>query len=169
MCAWQCRARPAGRRLRRAGARLCRVPDTAVVVVAVCVTAALASVRPSAAALVTTRKVRPPQVRTTRGPSGTARIRRYATSTGLAGAGRDHEPVAGQEVRSGLDQRGWRGLVAPHARTGGEPGTAGFGGLATCGSVWACPVCSAKISARRSKDLEQLINWNADRGARSHC
>ncbi|WP_144276137.1 protein rep [Pseudonocardia sp. Ae717_Ps2] len=46
----------------------------------------------------------------------------------------------------------------------GEPGTAGFGGLATCGSVWACPVCSAKISARRSKDLEQLINWNADRG-----
>ncbi|OLM27718.1 hypothetical protein Ae717Ps2_6014c [Pseudonocardia sp. Ae717_Ps2] len=58
------------------------------------------------------------------------------------------------------------GEVSLHHTPGpeGEPGTAGFGGLATCGSVWACPVCSAKISARRSKDLEQLINWNADRG-----
>lgn len=28
-----------------------------------------------------------------------------------------------------------------------------FGGLATCGSVWACPVCSAKISERRKAEI----------------
>ncbi|WP_143510667.1 hypothetical protein [Pseudonocardia sp. Ae717_Ps2] len=146
------------------------MPDTAVVVVRCAVTAALASVRPSAAALVTTRKVRPPQVRTTRGPSGTARIRRYATSTG---ARRELAAITSlsRVKKCGRVSTNEGGEVSLHHTPGpeGEPGTAGFGGLATCGSVWACPVCSAKISARRSKDLEQLINWNADRGARSHC
>lgn len=32
-----------------------------------------------------------------------------------------------------------------------------FGGLQTCSSVWACPVCSAKISERRRSELQQLI------------
>lgn len=41
---------------------------------------------------------------------------------------------------------------------------AGFGGLSTCGSVWACPVCSAKIAARRTTELEQILTWNANRG-----
>jgi hypothetical protein len=41
---------------------------------------------------------------------------------------------------------------------------AGYGGLTTCGSVWACPVCSAKITARRAVELTELIEWNADRG-----
>lgn len=34
-------------------------------------------------------------------------------------------------------------------------GRAHYGGLMVCGSVWVCPVCSVKISARRS---EQLVN-----------
>jgi hypothetical protein len=41
---------------------------------------------------------------------------------------------------------------------------AGFGGLSTCGSVWACPVCSAKIAARRTQEIESLLAWNAARG-----
>jgi len=41
--------------------------------------------------------------------------------------------------------------------------TAGLGGLATCGSVWACPVCSAKIAARRTQEIERLLAWNAGR------
>lgn len=41
---------------------------------------------------------------------------------------------------------------------------AGFGGLATCGSVWVCPVCSAKVAARRAAEIEQILDWNADRG-----
>jgi len=32
-----------------------------------------------------------------------------------------------------------------------------YGGLQTCASVWACPVCSAKISERRRSDLQALI------------
>lgn len=32
-----------------------------------------------------------------------------------------------------------------------------YGGLQTCSSVWACPVCSAKISERRRAELQTLI------------
>jgi hypothetical protein len=32
-----------------------------------------------------------------------------------------------------------------------------YGGLQTCASVWACPVCSAKISERRRAELQGLI------------
>jgi hypothetical protein len=41
---------------------------------------------------------------------------------------------------------------------------AGFGGLSTCGSVWACPVCSAKVAAERIQEVESLLAWNAARG-----
>lgn len=41
--------------------------------------------------------------------------------------------------------------------------TAGLGGLVTCGSLWACPVCSAKITVRRAMELEKVVAWNADR------
>jgi hypothetical protein len=49
-------------------------------------------------------------------------------------------------------------------REGVCDGCAAFGGLVTCGSVWACPDCSAKISARRAQELDQLVHWNAKRG-----
>jgi hypothetical protein len=51
---------------------------------------------------------------------------------------------AGAEVRV-------RGSVGP-------AGThAGIAGLQTCGSVWACPVCSAKIGAARTDELDTAI------------
>lgn len=34
----------------------------------------------------------------------------------------------------------------------------GFAGLETCGSVWACPSCSARISETRRRDLHQLLS-----------
>jgi hypothetical protein len=37
--------------------------------------------------------------------------------------------------------------------------TAHFGKLATCGSVWACPVCCAKIQQRRRPEVAQLVSW----------
>ncbi|MEU6133241.1 protein rep [Saccharopolyspora sp. NPDC047091] len=43
-------------------------------------------------------------------------------------------------------------------------GSAGYSGLAHCGSCWACPVCSAKIAAQRTREVEHLLKWNADRG-----
>lgn len=41
---------------------------------------------------------------------------------------------------------------------------AGFAGVSTCGSVWACPVCAAKISARRSEELSQTLKYAAKNG-----
>jgi len=42
--------------------------------------------------------------------------------------------------------------------------TAHYGGLQTCGSVWACPVCSAKISIRRREELRMSIEEAEKRG-----
>lgn len=37
---------------------------------------------------------------------------------------------------------------------------AGFSGLSSCGSVWSCPVCSAKIMARRALEIGvALLAW----------
>lgn len=60
-----------------------------------------------------------------------------------------------------------RGRRAPVVGVRYSPGVgAGFSGLVTCGSVWACPVCSAKILARRSLELGAgLLAWES-RGGR---
>ena len=42
-------------------------------------------------------------------------------------------------------------------------GQAGFGGIITCGSVWACSVCSATIRQRRAEVVEEkATRWLAD-------
>ena len=43
-------------------------------------------------------------------------------------------------------------------------GTAFAVGMAQCGSVWACPVCSANIRQRRAKEIEAAVNahWNTN-------
>ena len=40
-----------------------------------------------------------------------------------------------------------------------EHQSAHYSGLATCGSVWACPVCCALIQQRRRLELAHLIDW----------
>lgn len=40
---------------------------------------------------------------------------------------------------------------------------AAYGGLMTCGSVWVCPVCAAKISERRRLELSRAV-WAWRRG-----
>lgn len=42
-------------------------------------------------------------------------------------------------------------------RNGGT-GRAGFDGLKTCASVWCCPCCSPRISARRKDELDRLLS-----------
>ena len=37
--------------------------------------------------------------------------------------------------------------------------SAHYGKIVTCGSVWACPLCCAKIQSRRRPELQQLIAW----------
>lgn len=39
-----------------------------------------------------------------------------------------------------------------------------FGGLLVCGSVWTCPVCAAKISERRKKELESAFSQHKENG-----
>ena len=40
-----------------------------------------------------------------------------------------------------------------------EHKSAFFSGLVTCGSVWACPVCTAKVQERRREEIAQGIDW----------
>ena len=38
-------------------------------------------------------------------------------------------------------------------------GAGAFGGLTSCSNVWCCPVCSSKISAYRTEQLSNFIDW----------
>lgn len=45
-------------------------------------------------------------------------------------------------------------------------GKAGFAGLQSCGSPWACPVCSGKIAAVRAADIQAAVAAWHERGGR---
>ena len=45
-----------------------------------------------------------------------------------------------------------------------EHGAGFFSGLVTCGSVWACPVCAAKVQERRREEIAEAIDWAYKRG-----
>lgn len=45
-----------------------------------------------------------------------------------------------------------------------EHGTASYAGLQTCGSVWACPICSAKIAERRRVELVHAMTMHKAQG-----
>lgn len=42
---------------------------------------------------------------------------------------------------------------------GEGPDRVHFDGLQTCGSVWACPCCSARISETRREEMGRLLSW----------
>ena len=48
-----------------------------------------------------------------------------------------------------------------------EFGSAFYSGLVTCGSVWACPVCSAKVQQRRRGEVSEAIDWAHENGLQS--
>ena len=41
---------------------------------------------------------------------------------------------------------------------------AGYGGLHTCGSVWACPTCSAKIAVHRKEEVGDVLQYAHEQG-----
>lgn len=47
------------------------------------------------------------------------------------------------------------GRIGLRCTGAGTQRTAGYAGLASCGSVWACPVCAAKIMMQRREDLAE--------------
>ena len=48
------------------------------------------------------------------------------------------------------------GTGGPILRTGGGR-AAGYAGLVTCGSVWCCPCCAAKVAAERASDVAVVL------------
>lgn len=40
-----------------------------------------------------------------------------------------------------------------------EHGSAFYSQLVTCGSVWACPVCAAKVQEKRRKEIAKGVDW----------
>jgi hypothetical protein len=76
-----------------------------------------------------------------------------------------------EEARANLPA--WRVASCMRARLDGvvkvmhhpQHGSASYAGLMTCGSVWVCPVCSAKIAARRQAEIEAgVASWRARGG-----
>jgi len=45
-----------------------------------------------------------------------------------------------------------------------EHGRAHYKGLQTCGSVWVCPCCAAKVEERRRHQVEQVFEWAKGEG-----
>lgn len=50
-----------------------------------------------------------------------------------------------------------RTRIAGHVEVRRSVNGAHFAGLLTCGRVWLCPVCAAKIAARRAGELQELL------------
>lgn len=46
----------------------------------------------------------------------------------------------------------------------GKGDRAHYQGLQTCGSVWACPCCGARISEKRREELGRLLSWARAQG-----
>lgn len=54
------------------------------------------------------------------------------------------------------------GFVGIHASR--EHSSAFYSGLMSCGSVWACPICAAKVQERRREEVAQAVAWADAKG-----
>lgn len=68
------------------------------------------------------------------------------------------EPFPGNVFRT-FDCRHVRTSMSVSLHRSPAFNSAHYKGLATCGSVWACPVCAGKIQERRRLELEHLVQW----------
>lgn len=51
---------------------------------------------------------------------------------------------------------------------GAETKKAFYHGLMTCGSIWTCPICAAKISERRRQELKDALQVAEQKGLKAH-
>lgn len=65
--------------------------------------------------------------------------------------------------RFSSEEDGSVGIKVTPGQDGGDNVT-GFQGVTTCGSVWSCPVCSAKIAAHRAGELAQAVEHYTSQG-----
>jgi hypothetical protein len=70
-------------------------------------------------------------------------------------------PVLTADGKFAKDRKQASGGVTVKASGTGPERRAGFGQLQLCGSVWSCPVCSAKINTVRADDLAAAVSaWH---------
>ena len=116
--------------------------------------------------------------------SGTPETRYYANNSSLPGQGHNSGTVDDRRRSARFDRfrmrelGSWPRSKIPRCRKCGRvthsddgrvgvrrrEGVAGFAGLVTCGSVWACSVCAAKISARRAIEIGAAVGIAQDAG-----
>lgn len=89
------------------------------------------------------------------------------------------DPAAWREIRYGLRRTagkviGGRVKDCGHAAVGttvgivrGDHGGHHFSGIETCGSVWVCPVCAAKITERRREEVKWTLEAALDEGSKA--
>lgn len=53
-------------------------------------------------------------------------------------------------------------LVGVHASR--KQGSAFYSGVMSCGSVWVCPVCAAKVQERRREEVAKALSWSDAEG-----
>lgn len=98
--------------------------------------------------------------------SGPGRLEVAQASNASGGRDLRRSRLLGREVLQGftsLDRLRFCGMPAGQSvRLRAGDGAAGVAGLASCGSVWACPCCSAKIGRERADDLERAIRTWVD-------
>ena len=76
---------------------------------------------------------------------------------GLHHQGTTSDPMSGKQV----SRDPYVSVVRTHTKDGNR---AGFSGVQSCGSTWACPVCSEKIQAARADEVTQALAEAQRRG-----
>lgn len=61
-----------------------------------------------------------------------------------------------------------RKLVMSRATIHQNAGTSHFSGVETCGSVWVCPVCAAKITEGRREEIDAVLRAHREAGGTAY-
>ena len=61
-----------------------------------------------------------------------------------------------------------RGLFGPYVTLHNSDCGHHFAGLETCGSVWTCPVCAARITEGRRAEIETVLRAHQEAGGRAY-
>ncbi|MCA1775524.1 MAG: protein rep [Loktanella sp.] len=87
------------------------------------------------------------------------RLARWAAKRKAAELVREVDPTGGVRL-SKCGYCAFTSQVTLNADTHAEGVVSGsIGGVIACGNVWACPVCSRRISAQRADELNALLAW----------
>lgn len=73
-------------------------------------------------------------------------------------------PSTAAQVRDGSPKL--RGVDIHHTTHQDGTTRARFGNLITCGSVWACPICAARIAAERAAEVDRALKAHREEGGR---